>query len=100
MDNVHAFVSRAFRCISPLPITTSRSATPRLFPQPYLVLPCVRLTTMTLSLKDLAMPVGVLAVLWAAFNLALRRAYPTPPAGNKALVVISGTRPIDKGRRA
>ena len=43
-----------------------------------------------MAFKDWALPVGVLAVLWGALHLAVRRAYPMPPPGNRAVVVVSG----------
>jgi len=43
-----------------------------------------------MAFKDWAFPVGVLAVLWGALHLAVRRAYPMPPPGNRAVVVVSG----------
>lgn len=48
-------------------------------------------TVAVMALKDWAFPVGVLAVLWGALHLAVRRVYPMPPPGNRAVVVVSGT---------
>lgn len=45
---------------------------------------------LSMALKDWALPVGVLAVLWGAVHLVLRRPYPLPPPGNRAIVVVSG----------
>lgn len=42
------------------------------------------------GLKDLAFPVAIFAILAGFFHLALRRSYPLPPAGNKAIIVVSG----------
>ena len=59
---------------------------PRLPPLP----PPQRSPRVIMAFKDWAFPVGVLAVLWGALHLAVRRAYPMPPPGNRAVVVVSG----------
>ena len=48
---------------------------------------------MAIQLKDLAIPVGVMAVFYGLFSILLQRGYPTPPADNKAVVVVSGQFP-------